>query len=241
MTNQTEREALKPCPFCGYDAMISGNPKHKVEPAINVHCSHCDVEGWWFYGKDCAARAYMHWNTRIVPPAAGSEALRTMVTVTAKYLDDLESEMLAGNADTPSQVAEKLRAALSSAQSETGGEVSDPQPETASNVRELQIRTDLRRLAIQQHERLVAGGCFQRSGKSCAVCHGEWDDGKPELHALTCTAVPFPPTESQTKIIDPIESVGLKGAQQQARHDHKSMLSTESPADQGPDTLGERK
>lgn len=45
---------------------------------------------------------------------------------------------------------------------------------------------ELRRLAVQRHVRLVAGGLEAPNGGSCKICHGEWDEGQPEHHALTC-------------------------------------------------------
>jgi hypothetical protein len=54
-----------------------------------------------------------------------------------------------------------------------------------------QIRNDLRRLAIVQHERQASGGRFVNNGKSCKVCGGEWPDRAPEFHAITCSAVPL--------------------------------------------------
>lgn len=64
------REELLACPFCGHAAMTSGNPSDKYEPAINIHCSGCNVEGGWFYGVDCVDRATKQWNTRLAAKPA---------------------------------------------------------------------------------------------------------------------------------------------------------------------------
>lgn len=65
MTHSDGRDAeLKPCPFCGYAAMVSGNPTDKNDPAINIHCSDCDAEGGWFRGDGCEKRAVALWNAR---------------------------------------------------------------------------------------------------------------------------------------------------------------------------------
>lgn len=62
------------------------------------------------------------------------------------------------------------------------------------NAAGVQMHTDLRRLAIAQHQRPAYGGAFVNNGKSCRVCKGEWADDAPEFHAKTCTAQPEPPT-----------------------------------------------
>lgn len=55
---------------------------------------------------------------------------------------------------------------------------------------ETQLRSDLRNLAIRQHERPAYGGTFVDNGFSCEVCKGTWGQHEPEFHAVTCSAVP---------------------------------------------------
>lgn len=59
----------------------------------------------------------------------------------------------------------------------------------AESLRE--VRNDLRKLAIVQHERQASGGLFIKNGRSCRICKGAWTNNGPEFHALTCTAVPL--------------------------------------------------
>jgi hypothetical protein len=54
-----------------------------------------------------------------------------------------------------------------------------------------EVRNDLRKLAIAQHERQASGGLFIKNGRSCRICKGAWTDNGPEFHTLTCTAVPL--------------------------------------------------
>jgi hypothetical protein len=77
-----------------------------------------------------------------------------------------------------------------------------------------EVRNDLRKLAIVQHERQASGGLFIKNGRSCRICKGAWTDNGPEFHALTCTAVPLkdaiaaaPPAVDRAAVIEALEEV----------------------------------
>jgi hypothetical protein len=64
--------------------------------------------------------------------------------------------------------------------------------EITEKMVEISLR-DLRRLAVRQRVRLVAGGLEAPNGGSCQICKGEWAYGEQERHAATCPiAAAFP-------------------------------------------------
>ena len=72
------REALRPCPFCGAEATLSGDD-HPVWKLARVSCSRCGTGGpGHFHNREAAVLA---WNNRPLPPPARSIVVRAVLLV----------------------------------------------------------------------------------------------------------------------------------------------------------------
>ena len=64
MTNQIPPDALKPCPFCGGDAMLHDNNFFQ-SVTWHVECTECMAD---LPGGSNKQEAINDWNTRYIPP-----------------------------------------------------------------------------------------------------------------------------------------------------------------------------
>lgn len=73
-TDETKREKLRECPFCGGEAKVNSLPKNGT---VNVECTKCYIKGEMFdiAYRGAEAKAVKAWKTRPVDASVGVEAL----------------------------------------------------------------------------------------------------------------------------------------------------------------------